>query len=115
MSPLARPLALSMLTLAAAGCASIPRSSASDAQIAALDCERLADERAQTQSTREAAAQARSNAWKGVLPLVVGVRYASARSALSGADERLALIERQRTARGCAPDVAPAATAVPAP
>ena len=109
-----RNLSLSILALLVAGCASIPRSATPGAQIVQLDCAGLASEHAQTQQTRDAAAQARRNAWKGVLPPVVGARYAFARAAASAADERIALLQRQQQARACAPaapDRAPSATA----
>lgn len=92
-----------ILALPVAGCASIPRSATSSAQIAQLDCASLASEHAQTQQTRNAAAEARRGAWKGVLPLVIGARYVFARSASTDADERIALVERHQQARACAP------------
>ncbi|WP_156087714.1 hypothetical protein [Lysobacter sp. Root667] len=99
-----RPVLALILTPALlAGCASIPRSSTPLAEIAALDCDRLAEEQALAERTRDAASRARRGAWKAVLPIAVGVRYASAGSALSDAQRRLQLIGARRSAQQCAP------------
>lgn len=85
-----------------AGCASIPRSQTALADIAGLDCDGLAREQAVSERTREAAQRARGGAWKAMLPVAVAVRYASARSALSDAEQRLQQVRAQREARQCA-------------
>ncbi|WP_199742154.1 hypothetical protein, partial [Vulcaniibacterium tengchongense] len=78
-----RPRVASAAILACfpAACAGIPRSPTPLAQLDALDCPRLADERAAALRRREAAPRARRGAWKAVLPAVVGIRHAAARSA----------------------------------
>lgn len=85
-----------------AGCASIPRSQTPLAAIAGLDCEALVQEQALSERSRDAAQRARSGAWKAVLPIAVGVRYASARSAQSEAEQRLQAIRASRDAHRCA-------------
>ncbi|UHQ23442.1 hypothetical protein LVB77_01640 [Lysobacter sp. 5GHs7-4] len=85
-----------------AGCASIPRSPTPLADIADLDCDGLAREQAASERTREAALRARSGAWKAMLPVAVAVRYASAQSALSDAEQRLQQVRGRRDARQCA-------------
>lgn len=85
-----------------AGCASIPRSPTPLAAIADLDCDGLAQEQALSERTREAAQRARGGAWKAMLPVAVAVRYASAQSALSDAEQRLQQVRAQRDARQCA-------------
>lgn len=85
-----------------AGCASIPRSQTPIAALAELDCERLAQEQALNQRSRDAARDARKSAWKAVLPIAVSVRYAGARSALNDAEQRLRVVRERRQALGCA-------------
>ncbi len=84
------------------GCASIPRSQTPLTAIAELDCEALAQEQALSERSRDAALRARGDAWKAVLPIAVGVRYASARSAQSDAELRLQRIRASREAHRCA-------------
>ena len=103
MPPSSRPvLALIVTPALLAGCASIPRSQTPLAAIADLDCEGLAQEQALNERSREAAQRARSDAWKAVLPILVGVRYASARTAQSDAERRLQQVRASRDARQCA-------------
>lgn len=96
-------LALILTPALLAGCAAIPRSRTPIADIAALDCQGLAAEQALAERTRDAADRARRSAWKAVLPIAVGVRYASANSALSDAQRRLQLVGARRSAQRCAP------------
>ncbi|WP_147300712.1 hypothetical protein [Lysobacter silvisoli] len=86
-----------------AGCASIPRSQTPIAVLAELDCERLAQEQVLNERSRDAARNARKSAWKAVLPMAMGVRYAAAGSALNEAERRLQLVRERRSALGCAP------------
>ena len=95
-------LALIVTPALLAGCASIPRSQTPLAQIAELDCAGLVQEQAVSERSREAAQRARSGAWKAVLPIAIGVRYASAQSALSDAERRLQQVRSTRDARHCA-------------
>jgi len=96
-------LGLSLAPLLLAGCASAPRSETPVRHLAQMDCPGLAAERAQAQQARDAAAASRSGSWKFVVPIAVGVRYATANAALAEADERLAAIEARQQAGNCRP------------
>ena len=92
-----------ILTPLLAGCAGIPRSDTPIEALAQLDCAALADEHALTLQSRDAALRARGGAWKAVLPVAIGIRYAAANAATRDADARLSRIAGHRRGAGCPP------------
>lgn len=91
------------LLIAAAGCASIPRSDTTAAQIPELACDGLAQELAQARDTEAVAEEARRRAWRVVLPVLAAGRYAYAANAKQQAAERVALVEEEMRRKGCPP------------
>lgn len=82
-------------------CAHIERSSPRIIGLPETSCQALADDVARTRQVRDKARQARSDAWKAILPLLAASRLAYAQSRLNEADARLQLLERLRARQGC--------------
>ena len=82
-------------------CTSIPRSNTPDARLSQLNCGELDSEVALNAESRRIATQARADAWHVVLPILVGVRYVHASSALSDVDSRAAKLDEARKLKAC--------------
>jgi len=90
------------LTVLLAGCASAPTTR--DAAVAAArGCSELNAERLAAQDSRREAADKERAAWKAVIPVAVAARYASAKSKVAAADQRLAEINAESDRKGCRP------------
>ncbi|MDO5290283.1 MAG: hypothetical protein Q4F13_11705 [Pseudomonadota bacterium] len=111
------PPALVCATLAATllgACAHIdaPTSSTASATNSA-DCRALAADMDRTHGIQQQARQARSDSWKVVLPVIVGVRLAYAQSRLDEANQHMQALKTRHEQAGC-PAWTPPASAQPA-
>jgi hypothetical protein len=93
------PLAIGALV---AGCANPPAAPRVHAATSAPACEQLAAEIARAEQARSESAQKQQDAWKAVVPFVVAARYASGRSALAEAEQRLGELRAEFGRQGCA-------------
>jgi hypothetical protein len=94
---------LSALAAAAllAGCAATPPATPTTTRAASADCRVLASEMREARAARQAAVDAQSQAWKGVLPPIVIGRYVSAASDAAAADDRIGELQRHVFLRDC--------------
>jgi hypothetical protein len=93
-----RPAVFASLALLSSCASTLTDTPAS--QLGAVDCIELDSELANSKETAHAAAQARSDSWV-VLPIAVFGRYASAASAESQAEMRLAAFRKEQQRKGC--------------
>jgi hypothetical protein len=89
------------LAATAAGCASVP-SGPTGAQAAASSCDAIRAEIARVAADKRAALAKEQGAWKAVVPVAVAAVYASGKAAESDADRKVAELEKQAAAQGCA-------------
>lgn len=101
-SPLRSPLLAALLVILATGCTSIPRSGMPVSQFSSLDCAQIADQLQQAQATQQSAAAAKGNAWKAVLPPLIGARYIRASSRETEAESRKATLLSEQQSKQCA-------------
>jgi hypothetical protein len=85
-----------------AGCASAPNTAAQRTASAPSTCSQLGAGIARTYEAKRAATEKKEDAWKAVIPFAVVGRYASARSDVNEADQRLAALQSEFNQRGCA-------------
>ena len=85
-----------------AGCAATsPAASTTTRAASASDCQMLASEMREARTVRQAAIDAQSQAWKGVLPPIVIGRYVSAAADAAAADDRIGELQRHVFLRDC--------------
>ena len=99
------PLALICAALAGtlfSACAHIEAPTSSSASTTTgADCQALAAEMDRTHRIQQQARQARSDSWKVVLPVIVGVRLAYAQSRLDEANQHLQALQARHAQAGC--------------
>jgi hypothetical protein len=83
------------------GCTNIPKSGMPESQFSSLDCRAIADQLAQEQVTQERSAQAKSSAWKVVIPFAIAARYIDASSHMNESERRATLLVQAQQSRNC--------------
>jgi len=84
------------------GMAPTTEATAPPANSASPDCARLQSDMALATRAREAARDGQDNAWKAVIPVVVGLRYAQAHAEAGAASEHLRELAAEAGRQGCA-------------
>lgn len=94
---------LFLFSITALGCANAPTAPVASGATSGLDCAQLGAQVAQAEAARHAALEREQNAWKVIVPFAVAARYATSKSAVADADERLAQLRAESTRQGCDP------------
>ncbi len=111
MSKVSTLLSLS-LALTITGCASIPRSEIPESRFSSLDCQAIAGQLDQAQTTRTHAAQVQRRSWIVIIPIAIGVRYFNALYVENEAEKREAQLRQEQQTKGC-PQVSNVAESTP--
>jgi hypothetical protein len=100
MNRFALPLCL-LLGAVGTGCATAPSVAALPAASRGLDCSQLEAQIAHAEDARRAALEKEQNAWKVIVPFAVAARYASGKTAVAEAEQRLAQWRAESIRLGC--------------
>jgi uncharacterized small protein (DUF1192 family) len=102
MNAFTAPACALLAAASVVGCASAPAAPQPTLAPAASTCEALQAEIDRTEAARRAALDRQQNAWKAVVPFAVAGRYASGKSAVAEAEQRLSALNAELRQQSCA-------------